>query len=180
MNRAQTSNSFLTDKVMLRLDNLPPKKTIKVLDCFAGFQLVWNEVIKLSKKNIIYVPIEKKNSTGAFLAGNNLKFLRAMNLSEFDVIDLDSYGIPYGQLNIIFSRGFRGIIFVTFIQSLFGRLPQAMLKELGYSSNMLKKVPTLFNRNGFEKFKLYLAINGVKFIRYKNYQKKYYLYIKRG
>ena len=42
---------------------------------------------------------------------------------------------------------------------------------------MIEKIPTLFNKNGFEKFKNYLAMHDIKKIQYINPEKnKYYLY----
>jgi hypothetical protein len=55
-----------------------------------------------------------------------------------------------------------------------GTLPNKLLNELGYNESMIKKCRTLFSKNGLEKFKQFLAINGVKeicgyFIDRKNY-----------
>lgn len=56
-------------------------------------------------------------------------------------------------------------IFVTFIQSVFGRLPLGFLEKLGYSRAMSKKIPTLFLRNGQQKLLDYLSLHGVEHVK---------------
>lgn len=100
-----------------------------------------------------------------------------MDLSKYNIIDLDSYGIPFNQLEVIFSKRYTGIIFITFVQSRQGALPQKFLLNLGYSLQMIQKIPTLFYRNGFDKFKEYLALNKITEIYYKEIINKYYIKI---
>lgn len=178
MNNRQikTDSSYLSTKINLRIKHLPDKKDIKILDCYAGKSRIWNEIKRKSNKNINIVGIDKK-PYGSSLRGDNIKYLRGMDLNKYDIIDLDSYGIPFKQLEIIFKKGYKGILFVTFIQSIFGRLPIKLLERIGYTKNMITKCPTLFNRNGIEKFKQYLAINGIRKIIIINKNNKKYLYI---
>jgi len=178
MNRRQikTDNSYLNSKINLRVNHLPDQQSIKVLDCFAGRSRIWKEIKKKSNKNINVVGIDRI-SYGSTLKGDNVKYLKGMNLDKYDIIDLDAYGVPFKQLEIIFKKKYKGILFVTFVQSIFGRLPVRMLTKIGYTKNMIRKCPTLFNRNGIEKFKQYLAINGIKKIIIINKNNKKYLYI---
>jgi len=178
MNRPQikTDNSYLNSKINLRMNHLPNKQSIKVLDCFAGRSRIWEEIKKKSSKNINTVGINRI-SYGSTLKGDNIKYLKGMNLDKYDIIDLDAYGVPFRQLEIVFRKKYKGILFVTFVQSIFGRLPVRMLEKIGYTRKMIKKCPTIFNRNGIEKFKQYLAINGIKKIIIINKNNKKYLYI---
>jgi len=178
MNRRQTKtdNSYLSSKVNLRMNHLPDKQSMKVLDCFAGKSKIWKEIKKRSVKHINVVGIDRI-ACGSALKGDNIKYLKGMDLTRYDIIDLDAYGIPFRQLEVIFRKKYRGILFVTFIQSMWGRLPVRMLEKIGYTRKMIKKCPTLFNRNGVEKFKQYLAMNGVKRILIINKNNKNYLYI---
>jgi len=178
MNRRQikTDNSYLNSKINLRVNHLPDQQSIKVLDCFAGRSRIWKEIKKKSNKNINVVGIDRI-SYGSTLKGDNVKYLKGMNLDKYDIIDLDAYGVPFKQLEIIFKKKYKGILFITFVQSIFGRLPVRMLTKIGYTKNMIRKCPTLFNRNGIEKFKQYLAINGIKKIIIINKNNKKYLYI---
>jgi len=179
MNKGQTKtdNSFLGTKVKLRIDNLPDSD-IAALDCFSGTGKIWDKIKKeLPNRNIQVLRIDKKNQTGIFLRGDNRKFLESIDLNRFDVIDCDSYGVPYEQLKAIFKKQTRPgtVIFVTFIQSIFGRLPVRMLRDIGYSAAMIRKCPSLFNRHGFDKFKLWLALQGVEQIKHYSTSNKHYL-----
>lgn len=179
MNNVQTDNSYFEEKVRLRLDNLPAGDCC-VLDCFGGDGLIWDEIKRQIKNRIKILRIEKKKSSdGIYLEGDNRKFLQTIDLENFNVIDLDAYGVPYEQLKIIFAHRHitRKVIFVTFIQTLYGGLPKRMLGEIGFAENMVDKCPALFNRNGIEKLKMYLAKKGIE--RIKRYsdraQRKNYL-----
>lgn len=179
MSKVQTDHSFLETKIQLRIDNLP-EHDCNVLDCFAGSGLIWNKIKdRLPEKKIRVLSIEQKQIDNRFyLQGDNIKYLSSMDLSRFNVIDLDAYGVPYKQLKIIFSRNLRSgtVIFVTFIQTLYGSLPIEMLVDIGYSRKMIAKCPTLFFKNGLDKLRQYLSLNGISEIKrysYNNKQKNY-------
>jgi len=176
MSKVQTDSSYLETKIKLRLENLPAG-TCDVLDCYAGTGQIWNIIKQRTKKKINVLGIELKETQGIYLHGDNRKFLSSIDLTRFNVIDLDAYGVPYHQLKIIFARNLQPgtTIFVTFIQILYGGLPHGMLSDIGYSLSMIKKCPALFYKNGFEKFKRFLAINGIGQIKHYSYQKKHYL-----
>lgn len=178
--QTKTDNSFLETKVRLRLENLPDGE-ISVLDCYRGSGIIWKTIRQRQpERNIIVMGIDRKSQAGIYLRGDNLKFLKSMDVRKFDVVDLDAYGIPYEQLKTLFSKQTRPgvVVFMTFIQSIFGRLPCRMLRDLGYSYSMVRKCPTLFNRNGFEKLKLWLAMNGVRQIKHFSTNRKHYLCFK--
>ena len=179
MSNQQTDNSYLADKIQLRINSLPEKDTLNVCDAFSGAGTIWANIRKMykGKINITRIDKEEKNSEFVFI-GDNEKFLSAMDLEYFDIIDLDAYGIPYEQLKIIFEKEFKGIIFVTFIQTMQGGLPHDFLIDLGYTKKMIEKCPTLFAKNGFEKLTLWLAIHGVTKIRYRKHARKNYIAFK--
>ena len=169
MNSVQTDNSFFEVKVKLRLDNLPAGPC-RVLDCFGGTGRIWDEIKRRKpNKKIEVLRIDQKNDIdGIYLKGKNEKFLAVLEPDDFTVIDLDAYGVPYKQLQWLFAgrNKKRKVIFLTFIQNIFGCLPTGLLMELGYTAAMIDKCPTLFYRNGFEKLADYLALHGVKTIRH--------------
>ena len=179
----KTDHSFFETRVRLRMDNLPKKKNIQVLDCFAGDGHIWREVRRRAPgRNIQILGIDRKEQRRedgeALLVGDNLKFLESMDLAGFDIIDLDADGVPYRQLALLFRRGMKKqMLFVTFTRIGFGALPRGMLTALGYPPAMVQKMPSLFWRCGFEKFKQYMANNGVSQIRYyHDYEgRRYYL-----
>lgn len=175
--KTKTNNDHLSLKVKLRLETLSliDKDTVNVLEAYAGDGIIWNEVKKNTDKKINLLQIEQQESKlKIYLRGDNLKYLPQLDLSKFDIIDLDAYGVPYHQLEIIFKKQFKGIVIVTYIQSGLGGYPYQMLEKLGYKKEMVKKCKTLFSRNSLEKMQSYLKINGVNqikgyFINRKNY-----------
>jgi len=175
MSKAKTDNSFFKQKVELRLDVLNIKKSpIMVLDCFAGQNKLWDNIKLKSKKNIKVISIDHQKKSNKNIIADNIKMLKGLDLTKFQIIDLDAYGIPFRQLKIIFSKKYKGIIVMTYIQTMYGCLPKQLLHNLGYSDKMLKKIPTLFLKNGRDKIFEWLAKKGVKkvtgfFIKRKSY-----------
>jgi len=178
----KTDNSYLEQKIKLRIDtiNLVNKKNIHVLDCFAGKGLIWNEVKKqFPEHDIRILQIEKvKNKNKLALQGDNLKVMKSLNLKQFDIIDLDAYGIPYKQLKEIFNQHYKGYVHVTAIQSGMGALPKDMLKELGFTEEMYKKIKSIFNVNGVKKLENYLYLYGIESVTGFYIDRKSYFYFK--
>jgi len=162
----KTDNSHFEAKIKLRIDHLPQKKDIIVLDCYAGTGRIWNWIKKeCPGKNIKVLAIEKEQGKNKLaLVGDNLKYLSTIDLSKFDIIDLDAYGIPFDQIEILYTRGYHGIVFVTAIQSMMGALPKKMLLRLGYTEKMIEKIPSIFNKNGIGKLKNILYLYGCQYI----------------
>ena len=162
----QTDNSHLQEKVKLRIDNLPDLDTIKVLDLFSGEGLIWDTIIKQTQKDIKVLRIDqKKDKKGLYLIGDNLKY--RLNYNHFDVIDIDAYGVPHRQLERIFQMvNTSTVLYITYIQTLYGRLPKKMLEEIGYTEKMIKKIPTLFYSHAQEKLFQWLAQKGIKSVKY--------------
>ncbi len=177
MSSRQIDNSYLQEKIKLRVNSLNEikKKDIFVFEAFCGDGVIWDEVKKRTNKNIKILKVDKKaNKSGLYLKGDNLKFLSSIDLTKFDIIDLDAYGSPYRQLAEIFKREYKGIVHLTFIQSMLGGVNHDLLVELGYSKKMIKKCPTLFSKNGLNKILSYLSKHDIKkttgvFVNNKNY-----------
>lgn len=172
MNKGKTNNTYLKLKQYLRSYFTANLNEINVLDCFCGKSEVW-QGIPYTK----YIGIDKEKTEKINYHGDNRKWLEVLDLSKFNVIDLDSYGIPYSQLQIIFANKTLKkdtIIFFTFIQSGMGMMPKGLLCKCGYTKEMIKKIPTLFNRNGFHKFKEYLAGYGITEVSYIQIDRKVY------
>lgn len=166
--KTNNDKKLIETKVNIRIDSLPDKKEITVLDAFGGEGVLWSEVRKrCPDKTIKILSIDKQTYDRVQLQGDNVKLLLSLNLAEFDIIDLDSYGMPVKQLEIIFNKGYHGIVHCTFIQIVIagGGLSHKILRANGYTDTMFKKCPSLFNRNGTEKFLNYLALNGVKWVK---------------
>lgn len=181
MSKRQTDNSFLQDKIALRLNHIPRKDKLYVLDAYGGDGYIWNAIKKKYPGEILLLRCDHKpGKRGAYLRGDNLKFLKSLDLSVFDVIDLDAYGYPHAQLKEVFTQHarypFDAVIFVTAIQVNVGALPYGLLEELNYPRKMIKKCPTLFNANGIEKMKRFLALHGVTTINRRSHGRKHYFH----
>jgi superoxide dismutase len=179
MTSKKTDNSHLQDKVNIRLDSLKNlnKDEIIILEAYAGDGIIWNEVQKQTDKKLNILRIDKKDGKkGIYLKGDNMKFISMFDFDRFDIIDLDAYGMPIHQLEVIFKKEFKGIVHCTLIQAGFGGLNKSMLKNLGYTESMIKKIPTLFNKNGREKVYEYLANKGIMLIKTIEIDRKTYLY----
>lgn len=169
---------YVKYKVTLRLMSLPKKKEISVLEAFGGEGVLWNEVKKLTDKKIKILSIDKNNYNKVNLQGDNIKFLKGLDLSKYDIIDLDSWGSPINQLRILKEKKYKGIVHCTFIQTMFGKINNEVLYKLGYTKNMVKKCPSLFNKNGFEKMKQYISTEfDVSKITVFSHNNKNYFYI---
>lgn len=161
----------------LRLDNLPDLDTIKVLDLFSGEGLIWDTIKKQTQKDIRVLRIDqKKDKKGLYLVGDNLKY--RLNYNHFDVIDIDAYVVPIRQLERIFQIvNTPTVLYITYIQTLYGGLPKKMLEDIGYTEKMIKKIPTLFNTHAQDKLFQWLAQKGIKKVKYYSAQNKRKTYL---
>ena len=95
---------------------------------------------------------------------DNMKILPSLDLSNFNVIDLDSYGIPIEQLNAIFKNPTLAsgtCIIYTCIGNKMSTLNKFFAQYYNIE-NMYKKVKTLFNNMSYQMFIGYLYDNGIK------------------
>lgn len=179
MSGKKTDNSHLQDKINIRLDSLKhiKKQEVNILEAFAGDGIIWNAVQKQTKKKLNILRIDKKEGKkGVYLKGDNMKFISIFDFKHFDIIDLDAYGSPFNQLEVIFKKKFKGIVHCTFIQTGMGRLNNSMLIKLGYTKSMIQKIPSLFCKYGKEKIYQYLANEGVVLITSIELDRKTYFY----
>lgn len=168
-----TDNSLLGAKVKLRCGHLPTDP-FSVLDCFGGYGVVWREVAKQSgRTDIRRVAIDKEDRPGA-LCGDNRKWLESLDLSEYAVIDLDAYGVPYDQVEILFRRKYCGTVFFTFIQSVMGQMPARLLSAVGIGRYMRRKCPTLYGKIGWTIWLDWLGSNGVDRVWHYSTNRKHY------
>ena len=169
----KTDNSYLADKVALRVKHLPPGE-VSVLDCFAGRGLVWECVRRMTSQKITRLAIDKM-ADGFYLPGDNRAYLPILDLTAFNVIDLDAYGVPYEQLQQVFERNYSGRVFVTCIQVFYGAMPHGLLRELGFSDALLDKASILCSKRGWRLFCDWLAMHGVTEIVHRSHARNHYL-----
>jgi hypothetical protein len=174
----KTDNHYTGDKIALRIRYTPFKPDgVTVLDCFGGKGVIWRAVQKKTGHIIHRTAIDQRDDIDQFhLHGNNQKILAGMNLNQFDVIDLDAYGIPFGQLQQVFEKSKKPtIVFVTMIQTMHGRMPSEFLIDVGFSNEQIKKAPTLLCKRGWKLFLIWLAQKGVTRIVHRSKSRKHYL-----
>ena len=176
--KKQTDNDaqMFEVKIDLRQDLIKDMKEVRVLEAFAGDGAIWGEIKRRNpdKKNKVLRIDQKPDKVGVYLKGDNTKFMGKMDLTKFDLIDLDAYGSPYNQLELVFASNYQGPVVCTFIQTMQGGLNKQLLIELGYSRKMIEKCPSLFSTNGFDKMKAYLAKKGVKKVKFYSQNRKNY------
>ncbi len=173
------NNDLVELKIDLRVQSLPDKDKIRVLDAFGGEGILWNTIKRrFPEKEILVLGIDQKKYKRVQLQGENIKFLLSMDLSQFDIIDLDAYGMPTKQLEILFDKGYPGIVHCTVIQKI-PTMDHIILKANGYTKEMIKKCPSLFAGNGIQKFLNYLAKKGVRKVKLAaTKDHKYYFWFK--
>ena len=112
----KSDNSHQWRKTLVRLGAIRSinKQEINVLDCYAGKGKTWDHVQKNIDVKINVVRIEKEQGKGRFaLRGECERYLKKIDLSIFDIVDLDAYGSPSRQLQILFDRKYFGVVCVT-------------------------------------------------------------------
>lgn len=158
----KTDNSHTKSKINLREEATKNLKELRVLDCFAGRNRLWAGFQKEK-----YFGIEKEEGKGKNLNVDNLRVLRVLDLSEFNVIDLDSYGIPTEQILQIYKNPTlkKGtVIIYTYIANGFGGLSKALLNmfEVG---EIYRKAKYLETKQSGELFHGFLYNLGVRNIQ---------------
>jgi hypothetical protein len=170
---AGTDNSFLALKIKIRSDHLP-EGNLKVLDAFGGFGITWKKVIKKTKRTDVIVSSLDKEKRPMSIKGDNRKIMAGAKLSFFDIIDLDAYGIPFDQVEIVFNQKFKGIVFFTFIQSVMGMIPVKLAQVNGITKTQYSLCPTIFGQIGWQLWLDWLANNNVKKVFHQSIGRKHY------
>ena len=87
-----TDNTNLVHKVQLRKEAIKNLSQVNVLDLFAGQNYIWSN-FDCDK----YYGVEKVKGKGKNLNADNIRVIASLDLSKFNVIDCDSYGVPINQ-----------------------------------------------------------------------------------
>jgi len=164
----KTDNSSLASKVKFRTDRLP-SDPIRVLDCYHGSGACWRNIKRLTGRTDITVDGLDIEDKGSFtLLGDNQKTLPNITLSKYNVIDVDSYGVPYDILKDIFSyQGeINAIIYFTMCLTFMRKVPNELLEDIGFTKKMCSEAPVFVSKNGVDKFFEWLSLNEVKEAEY--------------
>lgn len=164
-----TENSHLRTKIRVRqlaLDKIG-KSEVRVLDAYAGEGIVWAQMKKENPEiKITTLGIEKRKYLNpAVIMGDNRKVMKGLDLSQFDLIDLDAFGCPWEQLAICAQKAPGVLVTATHIIVTLGPVPKQLLQMAGLPEEWCnrKKVPqALFNRWRWEWWENYCAHLGYK------------------
>ena len=176
MKARSTDNTQIGKKIDLRRQATAHLKKTKVLDLFGGENRLWAS-FELDR----YYGVEKEKGKGRNLTADNMRVIRSLDLSGFNVIDIDTYGIPANQLSEIFDNPTLTpgtVIIYTCISNKRSALSRRIIEMFGLSE-MYKKVKVILNGLGPELFHAYLYEMGIAEIkRYvvkdgTNYHKEY-------
>lgn len=159
-----TENSHLPTKIRVRKQALERigKDEVHVLDAFAGEGIVWSAMRKHCPDiKITTLGIEKRKYLNpAVIMGDNRKVMRGLDLTQFDLIDLDAFGCPWEQLAIC-SEAAPGVpVIATHIIVTLGPTPRQLLEAGGIPDAWTDKrrVPhALFNRWRWDWWENYCA-----------------------
>lgn len=178
---AKTDNSKLEEKLIIRREVIRKigKPEINVIELYAGKSVMWSilrqEFAGEVKINLLSIEKEHGKNPRA-LQGDNMKFIGGIDLSRFDIVDVDAYGVPASQLIAIHKQHYQGYVIVTAIQSMFGALPKEVLLSNGITRAMMKKVSAVFVSKGLQYIKNFMYSLGCRHIRGFFEERKYYFY----
>lgn len=170
-----TDNANIAHKVQLRREAVKDLDRIRVLDLFAGNNVLWSH-FDCDK----YYGVEIVKGKGKNLNANNVRIIASLDLSAFNVIDCDGYGVPIRQLEQIFKNPTLQsgtVIIYTAIGNAMSTLSKPIRDEFGLN-DMYRECKVLFNKRFDSFFYAWLYNRGVRSVReYKeesqHFQKKY-------
>lgn len=154
-----TDNANLEKKVALRKEAIRGLEELKVLDLFAGENLIWSKI-----KTDRYFGIESEKGKGKNLNVDNRRIIPVLDLRQFNVIDCDAYGIPYEQISMIFDNTTlqKGtVIIYTCITGVLNHICSKCQKDFDLRENY-KRTRVLYNKYSRDMFFEMLRRNGVK------------------
>lgn len=174
----KTDNKSIANKIFIRQNGIKRLDNVRVLDLFAGRNVLWNN-IKTDK----YFGIDIDADKGANLKANTREVFDNINLQDYNVIDCDSYGIAfdlYKKLLTNHNINKGTVIFYTLITNEFTKIQNIAKKEFNFA-HFYNKAPSLFNARAIEFFYEFLAKYGVKEVNYysirDNFDKHYGYFI---
>lgn len=163
----KTDNASVSSKVYLRKEATKHLSELRVLDLFAGENVLWSHFDKAK-----YYGVEKVKGKGRNLNCENMRVIASLDLSRFNVIDVDSYGIPFNQICALFAnRTLRKgtVIIYTAITNKMSQLNKDAIRMFGLEK-IYKKCKTLLNGRALEYFYGMLYENGIREVT--EYEKK--------
>ena len=174
----KTDNKSIANKLFIRKEAIKNLKQVNVLDLFAGRNVLWNNI-----KTDNYFGIDIENNKGKNLNADTRQIFDTLDLSKFNVIDCDSYGIAFDLYKkILTNKSIKKgtVILYTLITNEFTKIQNEAKKEFNFK-HFYDKAPSLFNARAIEFFYEMLAKYGIKEVYYyslrDNFDKHYGYFI---
>ena len=174
----KVDNTSVPDKVFLRRKATEHLSSLRVLDLYAGENVMWSHF-----DTERYYGIEIIKGKGRNLHGDNKKIIDSLDLSNFNVIDCDSYGIPFDVLlKIINNKTLQKgtVIVYAAISNRLSGVSKECLKMFGLEQ-MYKQAQVLIAEKAIELFYAMLEKHGVNVVHYyridDNFEKHYGYFI---
>ena len=159
LHSTKTDNAHIESKINLRKLATKGLDELRVLDLFAGENKLWASFEKAR-----YYGVEKVKGKGANLHTDNIRVIQSLDLSDFNVIDVDSYGIPANQIYELYQNDTlqKGtIIIYTCITNKMSGLNKCIL-DLFHLRDIYAKSKTIINGHAVEMFYGLLYSLGVR------------------
>lgn len=159
----KTDNKSIANKIFIRKEAIKNLKEVKVLDLFAGRNVLWNN-IQTDK----YFGIDIATNKGKNLNANTRDVFDAIDFGEFNVIDCDSYGIAFDLYKkLLTNKKVKSgtIIIYTLITNEFTKIQNEAKREFNFK-HFYDKAPSLFNARAIEFFYEMLGNYGIKEVNY--------------
>lgn len=154
----KTDNDHLEWKIKLRSQATQALKQICVLDLFAGENQIW------SGRADVYYGIEHVHGKGKNLWADNMRVIANLDLSRFNVIDCDGYGVPINQIVAIMKNPTirpGTVIVYTAISNSMSTIAKSV-QEHFHLVKLYRKVKTIINRHNIDLFYGFLYDMGVR------------------
>lgn len=156
-------NKSVANKIFIRKEAIKNLTEVRVLDLFAGRNVLWNN-IKTDK----YFGIDIENNKGKNLNADTREVFDSIELTEFNVIDCDSYGTAFDLYKkLLTNKNIKSgtVILYTLITNEFTKIQNEAKKEFNFR-HFYNKAPSLFNARAIEFFYELLANYGIKEVNY--------------
>lgn len=134
----------MAGKVGLRAslcESLDSRK-LRVLDAYAGSGRLWRAVRREVDAQLVVTGVDTRQFRGV-IHKDNRQVIAGVDLSVFDVVDLDSYGVPADQVELVAGAGWQGPLLWTCICTMLGTMPRKVLAAEGVPAEWSRVAPVV-------------------------------------
>jgi len=165
----KTDNANVADKVFLRQRATEHLDELRVLDLYAGENMLWGNFDCAR-----YYGVEIIKGKGRNLHADCVRMASSLDLSGFNVIDCDSYGVPFDvMVNLLDNPTLRAgtVIVFTAISNKMSGISKRCREMFGMDK--MTGARTLVNGMALELFYALLAKRGVNDVYYYSIKSSY-------